>query len=107
MEQTIIIFAIILMIILREGFQQRDNIAHTKKLSKTWHAMGFVMRALVFVLLYLRGVGWVLLVVAGLSMWMVYNITCNIGRKQKWYYVGKSGIDGVIRKVLPFINFDK
>ncbi len=95
------------MIILREGFQQRDNIAHTKKLSKIWHAIGFAMRALVFVLLYLMGTGWLLLVVAGVLMWIVYNIACNIGRKQKWYYVSKSGIDGIIRKILPFIKFDR
>lgn len=95
------------MIVLREGYQQRDDVAPSKKLSKIWHTIGWVKRVLVFVLLYLLNANWILLTIAGVSMWILYNIACNIGRKQKWYYVGKSGIDGIIRRILPFIKFDR
>jgi hypothetical protein len=43
----------------------------------------------------------------GLLLSVGYNISCNIGLKKKWYYVSNTGIDGIIRKLLPFINFDK
>lgn len=95
------------MIILREGFQQRDRVKPSPKTSAIWHGLGWVIRFDLLLLLYVLQVNIWLLIVATILMWPVYNIACSIGRKQKWYYVDTKGIDGIIRKLLPFIKFDK
>ncbi len=103
----IVIFTTIIMLILREGFQQRDSIIPNKKIKAIWHGLGWVIRFNLLFLLYILKIDIWFLILAIILMWPVYNIACNIGRKQKWYYVGKNGIDGIIRKILPFIKFDK
>lgn len=107
MIQLIIIFSIILLIIFREGFQLADKIKPSKKLSSIWHGVGFTIRGLIFTWLYLIKVEWYILTASIILMWPIYNIACSIGLGHKWYYVSKNGFDGIIRKIFPFINFDK
>jgi len=105
--ETYIILLIALLITIREGLQQRDRVQHTKLMSDLWHGVGLVMRIVVFVLLYMLTKDWIMLSIAAFVMFVLYSISCSIGSKQKWYYVSNRGIDGVIRKLFFFINFDK
>lgn len=103
----ILIFAIAFLIVFREGYQQADNVRHSKRLSAIWHGLGFLMRLFVFALIYLSGANVYLLIAAGLLMWPVYNIACNISRGQHWFYLSNHGIDKLIKKVLFFVKFPK
>jgi len=96
-----------LLIVFREGFQQADWKKPNPSYSDIWHLLGWVMRFIVFGILFRAGANWIVLSVSVVMMWPIYNIAINIGRGNKWYYVSKKGIDGVIRKVLFWVNFDK
>lgn len=102
----ILLIIITLLITLREGFQQADSLKHSEHLSKIWHILGFLIRSLLFTLFYIIGTHWLILATSVLIMWPLYNIACNIGRKQKWYYLSNSGIDKILRKIFFFIKFD-
>ena len=102
-----LVLALALFLVVREGFQMRDRIDWNKSLSKAWHWFGFLMRLMVVGIMYLVSRNWWLTLLVAFMLSVLYNIACNIGLKRKWYYVSKSGIDGLIRKILPFVNFDK
>ena len=102
-----IVIVIAILLAVREGFSLRDRIDPGKGYSKAWHWFGFLIRLLLTVIMFQASFDWLLTGIVIVILWPVYNIACNIGLKQKWYYKSKSGIDGVIRKMLPFIKFDK
>jgi hypothetical protein len=106
-DNQYILLAIGFLIVIREGFQQRDRVDPNQSISALWHSYGFVIRFLVFGLLYRDGASWLTLTSSVILMWPLYNLACNIGGKKKWYYVSKKGIDLIIRKILFFVNFDK
>jgi len=104
-NQYLILF-LSLLIVIREGFQQADWKKHNPAYSDIWHLLGWVMRFIAFALLYRFGASWITLIISVVIMWPVYNIACNIGRGNKWYYLSKKGIDLLLRKVFFFVNFD-
>ncbi len=109
-DNIYLIFAVAILIVIREGFQQRDRVEPKKFYSDMWHLQGLVIRLLIFGLVYRlapESYKIILSVITAVLFWPVYNISCNIGMRRKWYYLSNKGIDKVIRKVLFFINFYK
>ena len=98
-ELTSLVWMLIVFLILREGFQQRDWKYPNASVNKWWHIYGWFMRLMIVGILYNSTKSWFQTIVAILLLWVVYNISCALGRKEKWYYLGSSGIDGIIRKV--------
>lgn len=111
MNTTIIIIVtaiiISLLITAREGYQQRDRVEPKQKYSKIWHQLGFFIRFLLTGITFVLTLNWYLTSLMVIIFWPLYNIACNIGAKKKWYYLSDKGIDGMIRKLLPFVKFDK
>jgi hypothetical protein len=105
-ENLMLLLLIALLITIREGFQQRDILVPDPAVSFAWHLYGWMIRFFVFSLLFRLGATFWMLVLSVFIMWPLYNIACNIGRKNKWYYLSDKGLDGIIRKMLPFINFN-
>jgi len=106
-DNQYIYFALALLIVIRESFQERTRVKPNPGISDLWHAYGWLMRFLLFGLLYRSGATWLMLSASVIIMWPLYNIGCNIGAGRRWYYVSKRGIDLIIRKILFFVNFDK
>ena len=102
-----ILFSIALLIVMREGYQQADSKEPSEQLSDVWHTLGWFMRALVILSMYLLDADLYLLIAAGLVMWPIYNVACNLGRKQHPLYLSDHGIDKLIKKVLFFVKFPK
>ncbi len=103
----LILFAIVLLIVLREGYQQADSKEPSEQLSKIWHTLGGFMRAFIVVLFYLLNAHLYILIAIVFLLWPVYNIACNLGRKQHPLYLSDRGIDKLIKKVLFFVKFPK
>jgi len=78
-----------------------------ERLSFAWHGVGLVMHVLLVALIAFIG-GWFWAIVAFLLNWLGHNIIIAMIMGQKWFYVGKTAwTDKLIRRILPFINFDK
>jgi hypothetical protein len=78
-----------------------------ERLSFAWHGVGLVMHVLLVALIAFIG-GWLWAVMGFFLNWIGHNIIIAVIMGQKWYYVGKTAwFDKMIRKLLPFINFDK
>lgn len=101
-----LIWALAAFLIAREGFQMRDKKEPNQGYSTAWHAMGWFMRLFIVGIIFQLTWSIPLTIVMALLLTVGYNISCNIGLKQKWYYVSNKGIDKIIRKVFFFINFD-
>ena len=99
-ETQIILLLITVLTTLREGFQQRDRVEPSGSVRFVWHMYGWLIRFLVFALLYLAGSGWIILSASVFVMWPIYNVACNIGMKKKWYYLSDKGIDKYIKRFL-------
>ena len=94
-----ILFLIALLVTIREGLQQRDRVQPGKGVSKLWHFTGFLIRLSIFaVMVFLRAPVFLLLITA-LVIWPLYNIACNLGARQPWYYLSDKGTDGVIKRL--------
>jgi len=102
---TSILIVLGLFLVAREGFQQRDRIEPNKDYSKAWHIMGWFMRLLLVGAIYQCTLNWYYVVGMTFLLWVIYNISCNIGSKQKWFYLSDSGIDKILRKILFFVKF--
>lgn len=77
-----------------------------EQLSVKWHGVGLVMHIVLVAILYLLG-GWIWAIIGFLINWLGHNIIIAKMLNQKWYYIGKTAwTDKLIRKLLPFINFD-
>lgn len=110
-------FLALLCFLIKEGaeraYDKFQNLQIKIDMSTLYHIMSLVIRVFLFFIIGLEtqelalGLKLFWLGSFALIAWPIYNITINIFRKDKWYYVGKSGIDGLIRKIFFFINFDK
>lgn len=115
MTIVVLIFLTLFAFLIKEGAERaydKQVKSPKNKLSKLYHIMSLFVRLGLFLTLGyftkdLTEYKLLLLASFVIIAWPMYNITINIFRKDKWYYVGKGGIDGVIRKLLPLINFDK
>jgi hypothetical protein len=84
-----------------------EQYANATRLSWVWHGIGFVFHFLLVVLFAFVG-GWLWAVIGFFLNWIGHNIIIAVIMGQKWYYVGKTAwFDKMIRKLLPFIKFDK
>ena len=101
---------------VKEGAERafdRQNKTPKSKWSRLYHIMSFFVRLGLFFILGMltKQMGLlpklVLLSLYAINAWPGYNIVINLFRGDKWYYVGAGGIDGLIRKVFFFVNFDK
>ena len=107
------VFILMLFILFREGFNMRERITPDVDYAEGWHKIGWWLRAMVFIIVQLitKEIGVREQIIYGLAtlitLWPLYNLACNIGLRRKWYYVGKKGIDWVIRKIFYKVNFDK
>ena len=113
----VFVFLSLICVLFKEGAERLSdkllNAYITGNQSELTHKMGWFLR---LGLLFILGLSshhlsllmyWMLIGLFILIAWPGFNITINIFRKSKWYYVGKNGIDGLIRKVFFFVNFDK
>ena len=104
----ITIAALILLVLFREGVQQRYMyINQTKRLSTIWHALGFWLRFVLIGLTYVVTVDLWFTGVALILLSVGYNVTINLFKGHRWYYVGTiAWTDRMIRKVLWFVKFE-
>lgn len=111
----IFVFLALISFLVKEGaeraFDKFDK-SPTNPLSKLYHIMSFFVRLGLFFILGLATKQMpdfdkiMLLVLFAFIAWPGYNITINLFRKDKWYYVGRGGIDMIIRKIFFFVDFD-
>lgn len=116
MATVILIFFVLFAFLIKEGAERaydKEVKSPKNKLSKLYHIMSFFVRVGLFLTLgivtkdFETNIKLLLLSSFAFISWTGYNIVINLFRKDKWYYVGTSGVDLVIRKVFFFINFDK
>lgn len=116
-EPIIFIFLALILIGVREGLVIKDMLDNkpSPMESRWWHRTGLAIRSclILAVFLLVKPFGYeslVLWIYTGISILLAsiwYDIAINLIEGNKWYYVGPNGIDGFIRKILFFINFDK
>lgn len=105
MNTTIYItLAIILLTAIWNGLVIKWGLAEDKskvaKISKYWHGVGFVIRGLLVILIYLLST-WQMALIAAFLSWIPYNMIINICMRQPLFYIGRtSTIDKLIRKLL-------
>ncbi|HOI31211.1 MAG: hypothetical protein PHG67_06095 [Bacteroidales bacterium] len=108
-----LLFLLIMFILLREGMQEaymhgNHSAEKRARLSKQWHTIGFWLRLMVIVLVYMVNFNLCAAATAIILLGPGYNITINIYRGHAWYYVGKvAATDKLIRKLFWFVDFDK
>lgn len=69
------------------------------KTSKVWHAIGFIIRALLVLLIYLQ-TDWRIALLAAFLCWLPYNIIINACNGWAIFYFGKtSWIDRLINRL--------
>jgi len=95
-----LLMAIAVLIVIREGFQQRDRVDPGKGYSKAWHWFGFIMRLLLAGAIYQTSQSWTLTIITIAFLWVGYNMSCNIGAKKPLFYLSDKGIDGAIKRFL-------
>lgn len=95
MEKYIIILIIILTavwngLVIKWGLEPDKK--KVTKISVLWHAVGFVIRLLCAVAVYLYA-GWIWFWIAVILSWHVYDIIINLIRGLKWYHTGQNFFD--------------
>ena len=106
MNTTIYItLAIILLTAIWNGLVIKWGLEKDKskviKISKYWHGIGFVIRALLVTIVFLTSGNWWWSGGAAFLCWLPYNMIINIYMKQPLFYIGRtSSIDKLIRKIL-------
>ena len=98
-----------LLIILLIGVREAYSLSYWVKkrnVSNMWHGIGFLIRAFLCMLAYKFG-GWIGFGIAVLLASVVYDLLCNLGLEQKWWYVGStSNFDRIRNKLYKaFIKF--
>lgn len=101
---TIIIALIILLTAAWNGLVIKWGLAEDKskvvKISKYWHAIGFVIRALLVTIVFLTSGNWWWTGSAAFLCWLPYNMIINVVNKWKLFYFGQSSwIDRMINKL--------
>lgn len=103
---TILLFLIVILIPLREGYQQRDRVEPSKYTSNIWHGLGLIMRLILILFIYITTKNLIYTTATLFMLTVVYSIACAIGSKQKWYYLSNRGIDKILRRLLFWIDFN-
>lgn len=99
MAITIIVFCIIVLVAVWNGYVIRWKLTGKQKYSNIWHVVGFFVRLCLVAVVYINS-GWLIALGAGFICWLPYNIIINIVNKWPIFYIGKtSKIDILIRKL--------
>jgi len=101
---TAIIISLILLTALWNGLVIQWYLTKDQRYSKYWHAVGFIIRGLLVLLIYLHTKDHLLTGITAFISWIPYNMIINICMKQPIFYIGRtSTIDKFIRKILGLI----
>jgi len=105
MVTTMLIAVILILTAIREGLINRwglePNKARVRKISRVWHALGFLIRALLVVIIFLISGNWYITGAAAFFCWLPYNMIINWCNGWPTFYFGKtSWIDKLINKLL-------
>ena len=105
METLTFLFLALILIALREGMV----LSNPEKYDREWHLAGWAIRGCIIAVIVMltKPDYWAYFIPALILAWPVYNITINLFKGMKWYYVSDKGIDKLIRKTFWFVNFDK
>ena len=96
---TILLFSVIALVALWNGYVIKWFLTKDEKYSRIWHGIGFMVRALLCATLYLQA-GLLLASIAAFVCWLPYNIIINVVNRWPIFYVGKTSIiDKLIRKI--------
>ena len=95
-----IIIAIILLTAMWNGMVINWYNSHQQRWSRGWHATGFIIRALLTLLVYLITKDWYWTGVTAIISWIPYNIIINLYMHKPIFYLGKTSvIDKCLRKL--------
>lgn len=97
-----IIIAIILLIAMWNGMVINWYNSHQQRWSRGWHATGFIIRALLTLLVYLITTSWYWAGAIAIISWIPYNVIINLYMHKPIFYFGRTSIiDKWIRKYYP------
>jgi len=99
MTATILILACIVLTAAWNGLVIKWHQTESKKISKAWHDVGFFIRALLVVLIYMQSGLWPA-VIAAFIAWIPYNVIISLIAWKKWWYLSDTGIDGIIKRLV-------
>ena len=106
---VIFVFILVIYNTLQEGFQHRDRIEPDGSISRAWHIFGLIIRFSGFAILMLlvkQEPQWIKIFLGtayAIMAWPLYNISCAIGGKQKWYSLSDKGIDLALKTIKRFL----
>jgi len=107
MTTTILILISLLLFALWNGLVIKWKLSGDQKYSRYWHIVAFLVKLPLVAVVFIAS-DWYFALVAGFVCWIPYNVIIALVIGQRWYYVGKTAwFDIQIRKLLPFIKFDK
>lgn len=96
---SILLLIVILLNAAWNGHVIRWQQTGSKMHSRIWHALGFAIRALLCVVIYLQS-GWLIASIAAFVSWIPYNIIINLINKWPAFYLGNSSaIDRFLKKL--------
>jgi hypothetical protein len=76
--------------------------------SKWWHRGMLAIRAFIVLMMWVVLYDYTITGIVLFATAIEYNITINLINKLKWYYVGTTAAtDKLIRKLLPFVKWEK
>jgi hypothetical protein len=77
--------------------------------SKWWHRCGLAIRVFIWLIVFfITNKDYTISGIVILADWILFPVITNLINNLKWYFVGTTAkTDILIRKMFPFINFDK
>ena len=97
-----IIIAIIILTAMWNGMVINWYNSHQQRWSRGWHAIGFIIRALLTLLVYLITTSWYWAGAITIISWIPYNVIINLYMHEPVFYFGRTSIiDKWIRKYYP------
>lgn len=90
---------LILLIAAWNGLVIKWFMTREERYSRRWHALGFIIRAILTGMVYLTS-GWQLAAIAAFTSWVPYNIIINLVWGQPIWHLGDKGVDGFIKRIL-------
>lgn len=98
--EVYIIIAIIILTAIWNGLVIKWYNTKDQKYSKLWHGVGFIIRGLLVLLVYLITLNLWITAITAFVCWILYNMIINKLNDWGLFYIGKtSTIDKLIRKL--------
>lgn len=101
MENVIIVFALIVLYVV-EAFHDYYvilNGAGNLQYDRKWHSFDLIFHIILASLIAYIAKEWLLIPMAGLIRWTVFQNTLNVLRGKNFFYLGVNGIDGILSKI--------